>query len=192
MRPPPPIVDFPRFPIVGGTILLAIVATIFHLNHDARLEVLQEGPEILLGEYWRLVTSILLHGDWFHLIFNVYWLWVFGTLIEDTFGHPATLAIIVVFAAGSGAAGYAGFRGGIGLSGVGYGLFAMIWVLSRLDRRFEDVIDRNTIGLFIAWFFICIFMSATDVMPIGNVAHGFGALLGAVTGVVIGWPRMRI
>lgn len=195
MRAPPPLVELPRFPVTGGTALLAIGATLAYWQKPggaALMDPLTEDAHLVVGEYWRLVTSVLLHGGVFHLVFNVYWLWVFGTLLEEAFGHAATLGMIVLFAAGSGAAEYALFEGGVGLSGVGYGFFALIWVLSRTDRRFRDVIDRNTIQLFVMWFFLCIAADAVGLMRIANVAHGVGAGLGALLGVAIGMPRRRV
>jgi membrane associated rhomboid family serine protease len=34
-----------------------------------------------------LVTSMFLHGGWFHLIGNMWFLWIFGNNIEDSMGH---------------------------------------------------------------------------------------------------------
>lgn len=37
---------------------------------------------------WHTVlTSIFLHGGWFHLIGNMWFLWVFGNNVEDSMGH---------------------------------------------------------------------------------------------------------
>ncbi len=33
------------------------------------------------------VTSMFLHGGWFHLLGNIWFLWVFGNNIEDSMGH---------------------------------------------------------------------------------------------------------
>jgi membrane associated rhomboid family serine protease len=68
------------------------------------------------GSGGRLLTTVLPHGSPMHLVFNVYWLWVFGTLVEEEFGHARTLGIVLLFAAGSSAAEYAFSYGGIGLS----------------------------------------------------------------------------
>jgi len=38
-----------------------------------------------------LLTSIFLHGDWTHIIFNMLYLWVFGDNIENVFGHTGFL-----------------------------------------------------------------------------------------------------
>ncbi|HOQ47136.1 MAG TPA: rhomboid family intramembrane serine protease [Bryobacteraceae bacterium] len=34
-----------------------------------------------------LLTSMFLHGGWFHLIGNMWFLWIFGDNVEDTLGH---------------------------------------------------------------------------------------------------------
>lgn len=54
------------------------------------------------GELRRLVTSILPHAGVLHLVFNIYWLWIFGTLIEETFGHLKTAVLILLFAVAPG------------------------------------------------------------------------------------------
>ena len=136
-------------------------------------------------EPWRLVTPALFHVGIIHLLFNLCWLWVFGTLVEAEFGHGPTLGIYLLLAAGSETAEYALFDGGVGLSGVGYGLFGLLWVLSRRDPRFRDAVDRQTIQLLVGWFFLCIVLTVTNVMPVGNVAHGAGFVLGASLGWTI-------
>lgn len=44
-------------------------------------------PKILLGPYSTLVTSLFLHGSFFHLLGNMWFLWIFGNNIEDIVGH---------------------------------------------------------------------------------------------------------
>ena len=144
------------------------------------------------GELWRLVTCMLPHADVLHLGFNLYWLWVFGTLVEQVFGHLKTAALILLFAAGSGAFEFAFADGGIGLSGVGYGLFGLIWVLALSDERFHDAMDRRTVELFVFWFGFCIVTTMMKIMNVANIAHGAGAVFGTFTGFAITKPDRRI
>src|SRR5205809_2692268 len=37
--------------------------------------------------YWTILTSMFMHGGWFHLLGNMWFLWVFGNNIEDAMGH---------------------------------------------------------------------------------------------------------
>jgi len=190
MRAAPRLSEIPRYPVVAGTALLAIGVT---LAWWAKIDVspLFETAMIRRGELWRLVTSILPHAGILHLAFNIYWLWVFGTLVEETFGHLKTVALILLFAVGSGAWEFALASGGVGLSGVGYGLFGLIWMLSRYNERFKDAIDARTVQLFVGWFFFCIFATLTNFMPVANIAHGTGALLGVLAGLAMTLPDNR-
>ncbi|MEY3026848.1 MAG: hypothetical protein RLZZ238_1745, partial [Planctomycetota bacterium] len=48
-------------------------------------------------EWWQLFSYQFLHGGWFHLIFNMFFLAAFGILLEGRLGH---LAFLGVFLAG--------------------------------------------------------------------------------------------
>lgn len=61
---------------------------------------LQPGSTVPLGEArctvgglsaGTVVTSMFLHGGWFHLVGNMWFLWVFGNNIEDSMGHARYL-----------------------------------------------------------------------------------------------------
>ncbi len=42
------------------------------------------------------LTSMFLHGGWFHLIGNMWFLWVFGNNVEDSMGHVRYLAFYLL------------------------------------------------------------------------------------------------
>ena len=188
MRKPPKLTEVFRYPVIAGTALLAFAVT---FAWWAKIDVssLIGSAMIRRGELWRLITSIFPHVNILHLIFNVYWLWVFGTLVEENFGHLKTAGLILLFSIGPNALEFAFASGGVGLSGVGYGLFGLLWVLSKRDERFRDAIDDKTISLFVSWFVLCIILTATNILPVGNIAHGAGAVLGILTGFAITLPE---
>ena len=41
-------------------------------------------------------TSMFLHASWLHVIFNMWWLWIFGDNIEDYLGHVRYLLFYLV------------------------------------------------------------------------------------------------
>lgn len=43
-----------------------------------------------------LVSSVFLHAGWFHLIGNMWFLWIFGNNIEDAMGHGRFVAFYLV------------------------------------------------------------------------------------------------
>jgi membrane associated rhomboid family serine protease len=182
MRSPPSIALLPAYPVTGGVSLMAIAVTVMTGTGRWSVDRFAVGPTAFHGEPWRLVTYVLPHVNALHLLFNVYWLWVFGTLLEEVLGHVRLFGLIALFAAGSIAADYAVDMGGIGLSGVGYGLFGMLWVLSSRDRRFAGAVDARTAETFAVWFVVCIAATYSGFMKVANVAHGAGAVLGMLVG----------
>jgi membrane associated rhomboid family serine protease len=53
---------------------------------------LQVGPETfcVLGAspaWHTTITSMFLHGGWFHILGNMWFLWIFGNNVEDSMGH---------------------------------------------------------------------------------------------------------
>lgn len=176
--------EFSKCPVVSGIVILAAGVTIAWWS-KANISPLLPTAMIRRGEIWRLLTCVLPHGDILHLAFNVYWLWTFGGLIERVYGHLRTALLISLLAVVSSALEFAFASGGIGLSGVGYGLFGFLWVLSRHDDRFRGAIDQQTVVLFVGWFFFCVATTVMNVMPVGNIAHAGGMMIGSLAGFAV-------
>jgi membrane associated rhomboid family serine protease len=183
--------DIPKYPVISGVAFIAIVVTLTWWT-GANISPLFETAEIRRGQLWRLVTSIFPHLDILHLVFNLYWLWILGTIAERVYGHLRTALLIFLLAVGSNSLDFAVASGGVGLSGVGYGLFGLLYVLSKYDERFKDTLDSSIVNLFVLWFFFCIFMTAIHVFNVANVAHAGGAALGLLIGYAIVLPKRRV
>jgi GlpG protein len=182
--------EIPKYPVVFGVALLAIGVTLAWWT-GTNISSLVENAQIRRGQFWRFATSVLPHLDIFHLAFNLYWLWVLGTVVERVYGHLRTVLLLLLFAVGSSSWDFALAQGGVGLSGVGYGLFGFLYVLSRYDERFKDSLDKRTVNLFIGWFFICIFITATHIFNVANVAHSAGGIFGLLLGYAFVLPTRR-
>jgi membrane associated rhomboid family serine protease len=168
-----------KHPVISGTALLAIGVTVAWWTGTS-ISPLLDSAEIRRGQIWRLATSTFPHVNFLHLAFNVYWLWVFGTAVERAFGHLRTVLLMLFLAVASSTWDFALTDGGLGLSGVGYGLVGLLYVLSQYDERFRGSIDKSTVNLFIGWFFFGVFATATHMFNVANGAHGTGALFGAL------------
>jgi membrane associated rhomboid family serine protease len=193
VRRPPPLSHLLYYPVTAHVAAAALSLSVAW-QAGVDLDFLLTDHHTWPTQPWRLLTSALLHVNVIHLAFDLYWFWVFGTLVEEKLGGLRAAAIYLMLAFGSSAAEFALFRGGVGLSGVVYGLFGLIWVLNRRDRRFgnpADLIDYNTTAMFVFWFFLCIVLTVAHVMPIANVAHATGALLGYVLGWAIAGRTRR-
>ncbi|MEM2567278.1 MAG: rhomboid family intramembrane serine protease [Candidatus Bathyarchaeia archaeon] len=52
--------------------------------------------EIVHGQrLYTLVTSMFMHADWFHLLGNMLFLYIFGDNVEDVFGHLSYLVFYI-------------------------------------------------------------------------------------------------
>lgn len=53
-------------------------------------------PAIIAGQYWRLLTPMLLHASILHIGFNMYALFVIGPGLERQYGHVRFLALYLI------------------------------------------------------------------------------------------------
>lgn len=136
---------------------------------------------VLHGEVWRLVTPIFVHIDFFHILFNMWWLYDLGTVIETRIGAGRFLFLVVVSAILSNVAQYAwaGSPAFGGMSGVLYALFGYTWVRGKLDPLFGLVLPPATAVILMVWLVLGFVGKA------GNVAN-FTHLGGLVAGAIIG------
>ena len=52
--------------------------------------------------FWQLVTYLFLHGGWFHIIFNMFALWMFGSDLESKWGGKKFLFYYFLTGIGAG------------------------------------------------------------------------------------------
>jgi membrane associated rhomboid family serine protease len=193
VRPKP--VEHPHFLEYQVSLVLSLAAAGLSIKrfqgHD--LSFLMLDYRVWPEEPWRLLTCCLLHGNYVHLIFNLYWTLRFGYLLEPVFGTVAMLAIFVFLGAVSSAAQWAISGPCIGLSGIGYGLFGLAWALDRYHPSYRGIMDERTTVAFVIWFFLCIAATLTHTMPVANTAHGAGALLGGLLGLSLSpFPKRHV
>ena len=79
--------EFPKYPVIVGVGLLATAVTLAWWA-GADISPLFASGYIRRGQFWRLFTTIFPHLNILHLAFNLYWLWIFGTVVERIFGLP--------------------------------------------------------------------------------------------------------
>ncbi len=170
--------------LVGGSFILSGPETWEDLAAWGYLP----GLEIWQGKLWPLWTTAFLHADMFHLFFNLYWLWVFGSHLEPHLGRLkyAALCVVGTFVSSCAQLALSG-ETGIGLSGLIYAFFGYAWIASRDPQVLSPFISKQTIGLMIGWLFICLLLSWSDTYDVANAAH----FAGIAIGVALGWARGR-
>ncbi len=149
-------------------------------------------PALPYFHWWQPVTHMFMHGGFWHIFFNMYTLYMFGSVVEEIIGSRKFL--IYYFVCGLGAAGLhlgvealqvtffaASLPPVVGASGAIYGTliaFAMLFPESRLTLLFPPVTmkARTMVIVFAA---IELFTGVTGFMDgIAHFAHLGGMLFG--------------
>ena len=65
------------------------------------------GPYTLSGQWWRLLTYMFLHGDFWHIAFNMWCLWDLGRLCESLYGRWTFAGIYLITGVAGGLASVA-------------------------------------------------------------------------------------
>lgn len=147
------------------------------------------------GQWWRLVSPMLLHFGVLHLAMNGLWYWELGRRIELRQGPWALLALTLVFSLVSNLAQH--FIGGPnlfgGLSGVLYGLLGYLWLYQWLAPTPLFSLPRGVLVMMLIWLVICLsgVVGQLGFGQIANAAHVGGLLIGCLTGLLGGLLARR-
>lgn len=140
---------------------------------------------VVLGEWWRLWTVTLVHGlppfGYLHLGFNMYALYLAGSLVEQLYG-ARVFGLLYLLGAASGSVAsvvFGGDRPSVGASGAVFALFGVLLAVSRthhplVDRRARALLAQ--LGPIVAFNLVFGFLNAA---AIDNAAH-VGGLLGGL------------
>ena len=145
-------------------------------------------PEIIDGQYWRLVTPMFLHFSIFHIVFNLLWVWELGRLIEWRHGMGALGALTVGLSVLSNLTQYSVSGPAFGgMSGVIYGYFGYIWVMSMGSPRFGIRLNPAIVKLLLVWFLIgwSGILGVWFGLRIANTAHTAGLLGGVAVALIV-------
>jgi rhomboid protease GluP len=168
---------------------IAAIGLMFVLQSATELDL---GPAVPLliaqGEWWRMLSSIFLHAGIVHLLFNGWGLYIFGPIVERTFGRLETLTIFLVSGFIGSVASYVARPLGpelavpaVGASGALFGFVGAVLVHSY--RRRNSAVGRATLQ----WALMIIVLNLViglSVPRIDIMAHVGGAIGGAACAFV--------
>lgn len=142
------------------------------------------------GQWWRLITPMLLHFGILHLAMNAMWYWELGRRIEQHQGPWRLLLLTLLYGLVSNFAQYI-FGGPSlfgGLSGVLYGLLGYCWIYQRLAPTPAYRLPPGVLVMMLVWLLLCLsgLMTALGFGSIANAAHVGGLLIGCATGLLGG------
>ncbi|MGB1286233.1 MAG: rhomboid family intramembrane serine protease [Aggregatilineales bacterium] len=149
-----------------------------------------------LQEGYRLFTSMFLHANEAHILFNMMALYYIGSYLELTFGHVAYLTIYILGGLTGSILSFLFYEGGIGASGAVFAIWGAEVVYLGIHRNLFGDFARQRLqnsvmlmGLNFVMGFVA--NSAGGAVRIGNMAH-LGGLIG---GLIVTWciaPRLSV
>ena len=144
-------------------------------------------PEVLDGEWWRLLTAVFLHGGVFHLVSNAIGLMVGGSVLEPLLGRKRFFAIFLISAVAGSIFNIAWHERTVsgGASGAILGLFGALLALA-LTKKFSS--GENRFVLTFAGIFAGISLLVGLTGGIDNAANIGGLTGGAVAGLMLYKP----
>jgi rhomboid protease GluP len=150
------------------------------------------GPAIREGQYWRLVTSMFLHGGIVHLALNGWALWQLGSLLELLMGSPRML--LIYFASGiAGSLASATFTHtpSVGASGAIFGLLGALIAFLLRRRGALTPQGKSILMQLVGWAAINVFFGFSTP-GIDNSAHLGGGAAGLLLGFGLPEPRRTL
>jgi membrane associated rhomboid family serine protease len=145
-----------------------------------------------------LLTSMFLHGGWSHVIGNMWYLWIFGDNVEDSFGHGRfivfyllcgmTAALGQIIMEPTSLLPTIGASGAIaGVMGAYFVLYPRSRVLTLIPIFLFDIVELPAIFLLGFWFLMQLVnagavavTAATGGGGVAFAAHVAGFLVGVV------------
>jgi len=147
------------------------------------LTMLYQGWSIWGGAVWKHLTSCFLHGGLLHVLMNAGALWWLGRPLEQRWGTPAFVGLLVATGMAGGAAEWIiSDAGAVGLSGAIFGFAGFLMARRRDDAVAAQLMDDRTIRFVLGWGLLCIVLTITKIQPIANYAHGVGLATGWLLG----------
>ena len=181
-----------------ATMHLIIINVIVYLatmiNYEFMVGTFALWPPVTTGLFrtWQPISYMFMHGSFWHIFFNMYSLYLFGSAVERKIGTGRFL--LLYFAAGLGAAALhvgvqilsGSYVPTVGASGSVYGLivaFAMLFPQARMMLLFPPI-PMSAKWMAIIFIGLELFTGITGTMD--GVAH-FAHLGGALVGFILIW-----
>lgn len=165
----------------GVFALVVINLVVYALDHLLGLGFMRHLYLPLDGASWyQYLTSMFCHGGWMHLSGNLFFLYLFGKLIEEDEGTFGLMLSYLVCGLGANliSALFMSKGHALGASGAVFGLF-VVSVLVKLRWDVRSLIESLILGQFVLATLVSEAKSMGANDGIGHLAHVGGALTGA-------------
>jgi membrane associated rhomboid family serine protease len=183
--------------IPGDLFHLAPEGTLIPLGPDLACKLEGESPKL------SLLTHMFLHGGWFHLIGNMWFLWVFGDNVEDAMGPARFWAFYLLCGLAAAAAQIASdpsaavpMVGASGAIGGVMGAYARLYPHARIQTFiflgfYATTVAVPAIAMLGYWFFIQLASGIPALQGAGGGVAFWAHVGGFVAGLLLVGPMHR-
>ncbi len=155
------------------------------------LEALYPSWDIWLGAVWKFLSAMFLHVGLLHLLMNASALYYWGRAIEQTWGTPTLLALLLGTGMAAGAVEWIASGSGVGLSGGLLGLAGFLIARRKDHPTARVVMPDSTMRFVFIWVVGCIVATELGIFAIANWAHGAGLATGFLIGLASKHPKRK-
>ncbi|KAL9230323.1 hypothetical protein vseg_005690 [Gypsophila vaccaria] len=151
-------------------------------------------------DWYQFVTAAFCHANWNHLSSNLFFLYIFGKLVEEEEGNLGLWLSYILTGAGANLVSWLVLPRNsvsVGASGAVFGLFA-ISVLVKMSWDWRKILEVLILGQFViervmeaaqaSTGLVNGFAGSSALQPINHIAH----LSGALIGVLLVWLLSRV
>lgn len=141
-------------------------------------------------ELWRFLTSIFLHGDLTHLLYNLLALGLFGSILEKLIGNKNFLLVFFLSGIIAGVASFFFYDSSLGASGAIFGVIGALIIV-------RPTLPVFVFGLPMPIFIAGILWAGGDIIGVfvpsnvANLAHLAGLAFGLILGFFYRKPSER-
>ena len=169
------------YPVVSILIAINLVVYIMTLLPRLGDEIFYLGISvnglILEGEWWRIITSMFLHGGFMHILFNMFSLFLFGPELEKIAGKTRFLAIYFLSGIGGGLATLLTqnmLYATVGASGALFGIFGAFGAILFRYRHSMPQLRQVILPIIVISVILTFLQSNVNATShIGGLATGF-------------------
>lgn len=148
--------------------------------------------------WFPFLTSQFLHAGIAHILFNLWYLWIFGDNVEGHFGHGRFLGFYLLSGVIAGVVQFFFLLGSdipmLGASGAVAGVLGAYWVLfphHKVDTLlpYFGFWSRTTLpaGVVLLFWFVCQLFSGVGSLALDSAATGGVAFWAHIGGFAFGW-----
>jgi len=163
--------------------LITINLVIFILDHTLNLKFIDrfylDHDNVL---WYQFITAMFCHANWQHLSSNLFFLYLFGRLVEEEEGAKGLLGSYLICGFGANIMSFLfqpSYIVSLGASGAVFGLFT-VSVLLKLGWHWRRLLEVIILGQFVLQQVLFELQNLDRVDGINRVAHVGGALMGVL------------